>query len=181
MIKDCVFCRIVRGELPAVKVHEDENTLVFMDIGPVVKGHLLVIPKAHYANLTETPPEVLAQLIAVVQKTAAAQKKALNADGINIMQSNGRAAGQVVDHIHFHVIPRFSSDGHHWNWNPRKYANDGEMQTLADKIKTELKAHRHKVIIQNKEYKKRAFDNLTPFCRFVMILTLCLPPATPMA
>jgi histidine triad (HIT) family protein len=134
-MQDCIFCRIIRGELPATRIHEDNDAIVFMDIGPVVKGHLLVIPKEHYANLEETPAAVLAKLIALVQKIAAAQKKALRTDGVNIMQSNGRAAGQVVDHIHFHVIPRFLSDGHHWNWKAQKYADSGEMQALADKIK----------------------------------------------
>ena len=134
-MQDCIFCKIVRGEQPASKIYEDSDTLVFMDIGPIVKGHLLVVPKAHYAHLLETPAEVLAKLIAVVQKIAAAQKKALQADGVNIVQSNGRAAGQVVDHIHFHVIPRFASDGHHWNWKPQKYADNNEMQKLGEKIK----------------------------------------------
>lgn len=138
-MQDCVFCKIIRGELPAVKIYEDGNALVFMDIGPIVKGHLLVIPKEHYADLAATPTAVLAELMGVVRKIAAAQKKALRADGINVMQSNGRAAGQVVDHIHFHVIPRFASDGHHWNWRAQKYADSNEMQNLADKIVKTLK------------------------------------------
>lgn len=137
-MQDCIFCKIIRGALPAVKIYEDGHTLAFMDIGPIVKGHLLVIPREHYADLAATPPGVLAELMAVVQKIAGAQQKALRADGINIMQSNGRAAGQVVGHIHFHVIPRFASDGHHWNWKAQKYADSGEMQSLADKIKNAL-------------------------------------------
>jgi histidine triad (HIT) family protein len=137
-MENCVFCKIVRGELPANKIYEDNDTLVFMDIGPIVKGHLLVIPKTHYAHLLETPAAVLAKLVVVVQKIAAAQKKALQADGVNVVQSNGRAAGQVVDHIHFHIIPRFTLDGHHWNWKPQKYADGGEMRAFADKIKNVL-------------------------------------------
>ena len=140
-MQDCVFCKIIRGELPANKIYEDNDTLAFMDIGPVVKGHLLVVSKAHYANLLETPAEVLAKLIVIVQKTANAQKKALHADGVNIVLSNGKAAGQVVDHIHFHVIPRFASDGHHWNWKAQKYADGGEVQVFADKIKNALISH----------------------------------------
>jgi len=138
-MQECVFCKIIRGELPSVKIYEDGNALVFMDIGPIVKGHLLVIPKEHYADLAATPTAVLAELMGVVRKIAAAQKKALRADGINVMQSNGRAAGQVVDHIHFHVIPRFASDGHHWNWRAQKYADSNEMQNLAEKIVKTLK------------------------------------------
>ena len=140
-MQDCVFCKIINGELPAVKIFEDNDSIAFMDIGPIVKGHLLVIPKEHYANLADTPAEILVKLIAVVKKIAAAQKKALQADGVNIMQSNGRAAGQLVDHIHFHVIPRFISDGHHWNWHPQKYADSTEMQVFGDKIKKNLISH----------------------------------------
>jgi histidine triad (HIT) family protein len=135
MQEDCIFCKIIAGQIPSSKIYEDEDTLAFMDIGPIVKGHILVIPKRHYAHLLETPDEVLAKLIKVVQKIAGAQKRALRADGVNIMQSNGRAAGQVVDHIHFHIIPRFNTDGHHWNWRAQKYADSKEMQALAEKIK----------------------------------------------
>jgi len=134
-MQNCIFCKIIAGQIPSCKIYEDDDTLAFMDIGPIVKGHLLVVPKAHYAHLLETPAAILAKLIVIVQKIAGAQKKALRADGINIVQSNGRAAGQVVDHIHFHVIPRFASDGHHWNWNPQKYEDNNEMQKLGEKIK----------------------------------------------
>ena len=140
----CIFCKIIRGELPASRVYEDGDTLAFMDIGPIVKGHLLVIPKRHYANIEDTPAAELRNLIVAVQKIAVAQKRALQADGVNIMQSTGRAAGQVVDHIHFHVIPRFVSDGHHWNWRAQKYTDNSEMAALADLISAELKAQRDK-------------------------------------
>jgi len=131
---DCVFCRIVGGEIPAVRVYEDADTLAFMDIGPVVKGHTLVIPKEHHDAITATPLEVLQKLIVVVQKIAQAQVKGLGADGVNVTQANGKAAGQVVPHLHFHVIPRFLRDGHHWNWTPGKYESAEEMQNFADRI-----------------------------------------------
>ncbi|MDD5483077.1 MAG: HIT family protein [Kiritimatiellae bacterium] len=140
-MENCVFCKIIRGELPCSRVYEDDEAIAFMDIGPIVKGHILVVPKSHYAHLLETPPDVLKHLIVTAQKIAGAQKRALRADGINIMQSNCQAAGQVVNHIHFHVIPRFNADGHHWNWKPRPYADNKEMQALAEKIGAELKAH----------------------------------------
>ncbi len=140
MNPDCVFCKIAAGALPACKLYEDAHTLAFMDIGPVVRGHALVIPKEHHDPLVRTPPEVLGRLIVVVQRIAAAQLRALKADGINVMQSNGEAAGQVVPHIHFHVIPRFRQDGHSWNWHPRPYADPGEMQRLAEAIKSALPA-----------------------------------------
>jgi histidine triad (HIT) family protein len=137
-MQECIFCKIIKGEIPSARVYEDDEMVAFMDIGPVVKGHLLVVPRRHYVDLLATPPETLKKLILVVQKLAVAQKKALQADGINIMQSNGRAANQVIDHIHFHIIPRFTSDGHHWNWKAQKYADNKEMQDLAEKIKSAI-------------------------------------------
>ncbi len=139
MNRDCIFCKIVEGELPCTKVYEDDDTLAFMDIGPVVKGHTLVIPKEHYDPITGTPPGVLQKLIVVVQKVAQAQIKGLGADGLNVTQANGSVAGQVVPHIHFHVIPRFESDGHKWNWLAKEYDNQEEMQAHADKIKEGLR------------------------------------------
>ena len=139
MVEDCVFCKIVAGELPATKIYEDDDTLAFMDIGPVVKGHTLVIPKEHYDPITATPPEVLQKLITVVQKVAKAQYEGLNADGINVSQANGAVAGQEVPHIHFHVIPRFTDDKHSWNWKAGSYDSPEEMQSMADGIAGGLK------------------------------------------
>jgi len=141
MNPDCIFCKIVTGKLPACKVYEDADTLAFMDIGPIVKGHTLVIPKTHYDPLIQTPTKVLHQLITVVQRIAAAQVHGLKADGVNVIQSNGQAAGQVIPHIHFHVIPRFLEDGHSWNWRPRAYAAPDEMHKLAENIRQALDSH----------------------------------------
>ena len=138
MNSNCIFCRIVAGELPSAKVYEDADTLAFMDIGPIVKGHTLVIPKQHLDPITATPEPVLAKLMAVVKKIAQAQMNGLRADGVNVLQMNGAAAGQVVPHIHFHVIPRFTTDGHRWNWAAKKYEDPAEMQKLAAAIKAAL-------------------------------------------
>ena len=138
MSTDCIFCKIIAGELPATKVYEDSDVLAFMDIGPIVKGHTLVIPKKHYDPITNTPPDVLAKVIAVVQKVAGAQYKGLKADGINVTQANGKLAGQVIPHLHFHVIPRFANDGHHWNWVPKKYDSSEQMQKTAEGIRNAL-------------------------------------------
>jgi histidine triad (HIT) family protein len=138
MNSDCIFCKIVAGALPACKIYEDADTLAFMDIGPIVKGHTLVIPKTHYDPLMHTPIAVLHKLIGVVQKVATAQVRGLKADGVNVMQSNGQTAGQVVPHIHFHVIPRFAQDGHTWNWRPKIYGDPHEIQRLAESIKQGL-------------------------------------------
>lgn len=138
MNADCIFCKIARGELPATKVYEDQDTLAFMDIGPVVKGHTLVIPKQHCNPITGTPAEVLQKLIIVVQKIVRAQFDGLNADGINVTQANGKIAGQIIPHIHFHVIPRFKSNEYSLNWKPGKYDNEEEMQRFAERIRQAL-------------------------------------------
>lgn len=135
---DCIFCQIVAGEIPAIKLFEDEHVLAFMDIGPVVKGHVLVIPKAHHNPLARTPDAVLAQVIAGVRVVAQALQEGLGADGVNVHQANGAVAGQVVPHLHFHVIPRFKHDGHHWNWTAHPYADPAEAAALADRIKAAL-------------------------------------------
>lgn len=133
-----IFEKIVNREIPATIVYEDEDTLAFMDIGPIIKGHTLVIPKTCYDPITETPDEVLCKLIRVAKQIAAAQMNALGADGVNIIQNNGAAAGQEVPHIHLHVIPRFEGDGHHWNWNAKSYDDPDEMEQLASKIRKGL-------------------------------------------
>ncbi|HMP77798.1 MAG TPA: HIT family protein [Kiritimatiellia bacterium] len=137
-MSDCIFCRIVRGELPCEKLYEDDAVLAFMDIGPIVKGHALVIPKAHHELITDLPPHLLAPVLAVVQRVARGLYTGLKADGVNVHQTNGAASGQVVPHVHFHVIPRFHTDGHSWNWRAGSYADRGEMQGLADKIRAAL-------------------------------------------
>ncbi len=133
-----IFEKIIRREIPATIVYEDADTLAFMDIGPVIKGHTLVIPKTCYDSVTGTPDDVLAKLMRVCKRIAAAQIKGLGADGVNIIQNNGASAGQVVPHIHFHVIPRFEGDGHRWNWSAKKYDSPAEMGHLAGKIREGL-------------------------------------------
>jgi histidine triad (HIT) family protein len=133
-----IFEKIVKREIPATIVYEDADTLAFMDIGPIIKGHTLVIPKTCYNPVTETPDEVLAKLMIVCKRIAAAQIKGLGADGVNIIQNSGASAGQLVPHLHFHVIPRFEGDGHHWNWAAKKYDSPDEMARLAGKIREGL-------------------------------------------
>ncbi len=130
-MSDCIFCGIVEGSIPSTKVYEDSDVLAFMDIGPIVKGHVLVIPKPHHESIADTPADLLAKLIVVVKKTARAQLDGLKAEGVNIHQANGAVAGQVVPHIHFHLIPRYSDDGHSWNWRAKSYADSEESAALA--------------------------------------------------
>lgn len=137
MADSCVFCKIVRGELPSYKVYEDEKTLAFLDINPVSPGHTLVIPKAEDTrNIFDVSPEDWASTTETARKVAHAVEKAMNADGVNIMMNNRSYAGQVIDHPHIHVIPRFKGDGlAHW---PHKKYEAGEADTLSEKIRGEI-------------------------------------------
>jgi len=135
---DCIFCKLVAGEIPSTRIYEDEHTLAFLDISPIIKGHTLVIPKSHHDPLTATPPAILAACMATVQRVAQAQFNALGADGVNVHQANGAAAGQVVPHLHFHVIPRFTGDGHHWNWHGHAYETVAAMNALGTKLQNAI-------------------------------------------
>jgi len=138
MMTDCIFCKIINHEIPATILYEDEMALVIMDIGPIVEGHALVLPKTHFEQLTDLPDNYVAHLHQVAKKIAQAQQEGLQATGINILQNNGASAGQEVLHFHIHVIPRFDDDAHHWNWNPKKYDSLDAMIFVANKIKTHL-------------------------------------------
>lgn len=123
-----IFSRIVNGEIPAHRVYEDDQTLAFLDINPASRGHTLVIPKQEYADLLATPPDVLAAVAVASQNVARAIMAALKPDGINIIQNNGAAAGQVVFHYHMHVIPRWEGDNVLRAWQP----GSADAETLAD-------------------------------------------------
>lgn len=133
----CIFCEIISGAIPAAVVYEDDGTIAFLDMMPVNKGHALVVPKKHSRNIFDASHETLAYLMPVAQKIARAVQKGTGAEGINIHMNNEPAAGQVVFHIHIHVIPRFHKDGITM-WKGRPYL-DGEMQRLASQIKTALR------------------------------------------
>jgi histidine triad (HIT) family protein len=115
---DCLFCKIVDGEIPAARVREDERTVAFMDINPATRGHLLVIPREHSTDLTEVGPEDLAACIAAAQELGIQVKEKLGADGVNLLNSCGRAAWQTVFHFHIHVIPRYANDPLRLPWLP---------------------------------------------------------------
>jgi len=110
-MRNCVFCKIIQGQISAHKIYETKDIFVFLDINPYTRGHSLVIPKKHYQDIFNIPAEELEKLIVEVQKTAKLLKDKLNAEAINIFQRNGRMAGQEIDHIHFHVVPRYGKDG----------------------------------------------------------------------
>ena len=115
---DCIFCKIIAGELPATRVHEDERTLAFMDINPATRGHLLVIPRVHAVDLLEIDPEDLAAVSRVAQDMAHRVHDRLGADGVNLLNSCGKAAWQTVFHFHMHVIPRYADDPLSLPWIP---------------------------------------------------------------
>lgn len=108
-ITDCIFCKIIAGEIPSTRIYEDEKFFAFMDINPLTKGHCLLIPKEHHATLHDMPDDLLQGLIIVAKRLAGAAAKGLKAEGINLIQSNGRAANQIIDHYHMHIIPRWAS------------------------------------------------------------------------
>ncbi|MGE4292211.1 MAG: HIT family protein [Desulfovibrio sp.] len=137
MSLNCIFCKIVAGEIPCAKVHETENILVFLDIAPVNKGHVLVIPKRHYENLFELPEGIGNDLLAELKRVGSAVMTATDADGLNIGMNNHEAAGQLVMHAHFHLIPRFHGDGLTL-WGQKSYAGQEEMNAFAEKIRSSL-------------------------------------------
>ncbi len=134
---DCIFCKIVAGEIPCFKLHEDDATLAFMDINPFNDGHCLVICKEHLPNFFETPPETLQAVLPAVRKVARAVNAALSPEGLNIIQANGPAAGQSVFHLHFHVFPRGTDDDAKINWGLVPGDMD-RIKELADRITAEL-------------------------------------------
>lgn len=135
---DCVFCKIVEGTLPSSKVYEDDTCLAFLDINPLTPGHTLIIPKRHCPDITRACDEELATVVRRIPVVAKAVVKATEAEGFSLVQLNGAAAGQVVFHLHFHIIPRKSGDGVSFHWQHRRYAA-GEMDVLAQKIRQCLK------------------------------------------
>jgi histidine triad (HIT) family protein len=133
---ECLFCKIIKGDIPSNKIYEDKEFLVFLDIGPVNKGHTLVVPKKHYVTFLEMNEKELGKMMKIVQKIANAVIKGTKAQGFNIMINNKRAAGQLVDHVHLHIIPRFENDGFkHW---PQSKYKEGEASKIADEIKSFL-------------------------------------------
>ncbi len=108
--KDCIFCKIVAGEIPCFKLYEDDRTLAFMDINPASTGHALAIAKAHYENIHEIPGDLAGACIATAQRIAGAVETALSPDGINLIQANGPGAAQSVQHFHIHILPRYAGD-----------------------------------------------------------------------
>ena len=114
----CIFCKIANGEIPSATLYEDDDFRVILDVGPATKGHSLILPKAHYANLFEMPEELLAKAAKLAKNMSTKLKDVLGCAGLNIIQNNGEAAGQTVFHFHIHLIPRYENDGLGVAWKP---------------------------------------------------------------
>lgn len=116
--EDCIFCKIANGEISSKTLYEDEQFRVILDLGPATKGHALIIPKDHAANLYELSDELASKVLVLAKKMAVQMTEKLNCDGFNIVQNNGETAGQTVMHFHLHLIPRYKNDGQKILWKP---------------------------------------------------------------
>ncbi len=135
-MNNCIFCKIVKKELPCFKINENKNCLAFLDINPMVKGHALCIPKKHYETLDEMPKKELEKLIIFTQETAKKIMKTMNTNAYNIIESNKPIAGQVIPHVHFHIIPRKKNDTISFE-NKRKQTSNKELEKIMKKINDE--------------------------------------------
>jgi len=134
---NCIFCKIANGEIPSATVYEDNDFRAILDIAPAAKGHVILLPKQHAANLLEADDTMLAKALPVVKKVSNAVMKATKCEGLNVVQNNGPVAGQTVFHLHIHMIPRVKEDTVKVGWKPGAYA-DGEAAELAKEIAAEL-------------------------------------------
>ena len=121
----CIFCKIANGDIPSKTIFEDEDFRVILDLSPATKGHALILPKEHYANLHELPEELAAKTMILAKKMAKQMKEKLSCDGFNLIQNNGEVAGQTVFHFHLHLIPRYKDDEQHIAWMPGTSSPEG--------------------------------------------------------
>lgn len=129
---NCIFCKIANGEIPSATLYEDEDFRVILDLGPASKGHALILPKEHAANLYELPDELASKAMIVAKKVGAVLAKGLKCDGLNVVQNNGEAAGQTVFHFHMHLIPRYEGDQEQvkLTWEPGKLTDEVRDEVL---------------------------------------------------
>ena len=132
-MNDCIFCKIANGEIPSKTIYEDDKFRVILDLGPATKGHALILPKQHFANLFELPDEYAEDLMKVARKVGTTMKEKLNLDGLNLVQNNGEIAGQTVFHFHMHMIPRYQGDGQMIGWKPGEPSNE-ELEKIQAEI-----------------------------------------------
>jgi len=130
---NCIFCKIANGDIPSKAIYEDEEFKVILDLGPATKGHALILPKNHYANLFELPDSTAEAAIKLAKKLGAQMVDKLGADGFNLVQNNGESAGQTVFHFHMHLIPRYNDDGQAIGWTPGKPSGE-ELEEIKNTI-----------------------------------------------
>ena len=130
---NCIFCKIANGEIPSKTLYEDDNFRVILDLGPATKGHALVLPKEHYANLYELPEEIAGEAMKLAKRMVMKMTERLGCEGFNLVQNNGEAAGQTVMHFHLHLIPRYENDGQHILWKPGT-ASSEELEEIQRQI-----------------------------------------------
>lgn len=135
--QDCIFCKIVAGDIPCTKIFENEHVLAFLDIGPISEGHTLVISKKHTLCVDQTDPEDVAEIAKILPMLSRSVKQAMGADGYNVLCNNGTAAGQLVEHMHIHIIPRKDDDGVFNRWPSFEYPQ-GKAEAIAEKIRQNL-------------------------------------------
>ena len=133
----CVFCKIVRGEIPSARVLETAQAVVFLDINPLNPGHTLLVPRSHHAHLGELPEEIAAHAGSLLPRLCRAVKAATGAEGLNVIINNGSVTGQTIDHCHWHIVPRFANDSIRWPWPQGKYCGD-ELSQMKSRIEREL-------------------------------------------
>ena len=131
--EDCIFCKIANGESPSKTLYEDEQFRVILDLGPATKGHALILPKDHFANLYELPDETAAKVMQLAKKMATQMTEKLGCDGFNLVQNNGETAGQTVFHFHLHLIPRYENDGQKIGWTPGSPSQE-ELEAIKNEI-----------------------------------------------
>ena len=129
--ENCIFCKIAAGEIPSATIYEDDDFRVILDIEPASKGHALILPKEHYANLYELPEELAAKVLIVAKKVIASMTEIVGCDGYNVLQNNGEVAGQTVFHFHMHLIPRYKDDDVTIGWNQGELTEELKAEILS--------------------------------------------------
>lgn len=136
-MEDCIFCKIIKGEIPCIKVFESENVFAFLDINPLTEGHCLVIPKSHFENIFDIDKGILQEIICIAKDLAENAKRNLGAKGAQLMNASGQAAEQSVFHFHLHVVPRYEDDDlmmNNWWQSKAKKIDPGELEKIAEKL-----------------------------------------------
>lgn len=132
-LEDCIFCKLANGDIPTKTIYEDEKFRVILDMSPATKGHALILPKDHYANLYEIPEDLAVDCMKLAKKMAISMTEALKCDGFNLVQNNGETAGQTIFHFHMHLIPRYVDDDQEINWRPTEVSSE-ELEKIREKI-----------------------------------------------